>query len=239
MGFLRSLFGGREQPAPTPEAPSSAEKKAVVQLPPDIFTGMKVEVLTTTNSLLFVGKLSIQDGGVLEVRSENDGALPHVMYNEEIKLRCFKKNSQTITLQGNVCRSSIRFWHVENVKALQKNQENRNFFRQTAQIPATLLPNGRYRELDVRACTVLDISASGARVLSTNQYSMDAMLRLEVTLIPEEPPFSIACQVRRITPQKAGWEYGCQFVGLPEKEQNRLLQTIFILQRKVLQSKRD
>ena len=35
------------------------------------------------------------------------------------------------------------------------------------------------------------------------------------------------------------FEYGCQFVDVPPREQERLLQAIFTLQRKVLQSRRD
>ena len=237
MGFLKFLLGGRDRSEPS-EAPAE-DNTTAVKLPPEVFSGMKVEVLSTTNSLLFVGKVAILDDGILEVRSENDGALPQAIYHQEIKLRGIQKNSQTITLRGNVCRSSIRFWHVENIEALQKSQENRSFFRQTAQIPAALFPSSRYREQDSHACTVLDISASGARLLSADQYPEGVMLRLDLRLIPEEDPFSISCQVCRVTPQKAGWEYGCKFVGLPEREQNRLLQTIFVLQRKTLQAKRD
>ena len=46
-------------------------------------------------------------------------------------------------------------------------------------------------------------------------------------------------QVLRILEHRRDMEYGCQFVGLPDKEQERLLQAIFVLQRKLLQSRRD
>ena len=70
-------------------------------------------------------------------------------------------------------------------------------------------------------------------------------IQLEAALIPTEEPFTLTCKVRRTSvraqtasPMKK-FEYGCQFVEVPPREQERLLQVIFTLQRKVLRARRE
>ena len=74
---------------------------------------------------------------------------------------------------------------------------------------------------------------------------LESTFQLETSLLSTEEPFTFTCQVKRVTvraqtasPMKK-YEYGCQFVDLPLKEQERLLQAIFTLQRKVLQARRE
>lgn len=241
MSFFKSLFKSTPPaPSPQPETekkPETAENQDI----PELYSGMKVEVLSPNNNLLFVGVLQIRSGGVLEVHSETDAQLPIGEYQQKIKLRGFQKNSQTFTLNGTVAKSSPDFWRIENLKFLQ-SKDSRAFFRQNANVKAEISPDIRARGKDKIPCKILDVSAGGARVLCKKEFQDGALFVLHVTLVSEEQPFSMTCQVRHAEhPEKEDLdiEYGCQFVGLPEREQERLLQAIFTLQRKILQSRRD
>lgn len=243
MNIFKTLFGTRRAQEPTeplekePEELQPQEQESGDDIP-ELYSGMRVEVLSPSNNLLFVGTLKIYGAGVLEIRAEEGAHMPMAIYKQEVKLRGFQKNSQAFTLYGNICRSSTNFWHIENLKFLQ-SQDSRSFFRQTADVSGIIIPNSRYREQEQVPCTIMDVSASGARVKTKKEFPEGAMFLLETTIVPEEAPFSITCQVLRILEHRRDMEYGCQFVGLPDKEQERLLQAIFVLQRKILQSRRD
>lgn len=208
---------------------------------PELYSGMKVEVLTMENHLIFVGRLELLGGGILELRRDTEDPLPQALYNSKVKLRGFQRNSQAFSLNGTVGRSSRDFWQIENLEILQ-SQEHRNFFRQNTDMDARVMPSGRYRGLgrELAECRVLDVSAGGARVLTKNVYQEGDFFQLEAALLPNERPFSITCQVLRVTPKKGfRYEYGCRFEALDEKERQRLLRAIFTIQRKMLQAQRD
>lgn len=231
------FFKGTLRAAPDKGAAPGGRGKGA----PDLSSGLRVEVLTMANYLLFVGRLKVLDDGVLEVRRDTGDPLPQALYNSEVKLRGFQKNSQPFCLKGTVGKSSRDFWQVENLKVLQ-SRENRGFFRQDTDLDAQVRSSGHYRGLgsEESECKVLDVSAGGARILSRNVYMEGDRFQLEVELLTEERPFSMACRVLRVTPKKGfKYEYGCKFEGLSEAEQQRLLRAVFTIQRRILQARRE
>lgn len=232
------FFKGKLKPAPAPEP----EKKPAEPVPnmPDLSDGMKVEVLTTENHLLFVAKLGLpEEKGILELHRESGDPLPQALYNSKVKLRGFQKDSTAYALSGVVTLSSRDFWRVEQLEVLQV-QDNRAFFRQRTNMDALAVPGGRYKAKESEgSCKILDISAGGVRFFSKDVYQLKDRVILEIAPIAEEEPFSITCEVLRVVENENGkFEYGCQFVNLNDKEQQRLLRAIFVLQRRMLQSRR-
>ena len=229
MAFFKSLFKKEELPPAIP--PDDF---------PELYSGMKVEVLTPANALLFVGRLRLSGSSQVDVLGESGGFLPRVLYNQPVKLRCFQKDGDTLTLNGTIGPNDPKFWRIENLQSLQ-NSENRNFFRQNAGVEGTV----RSESGQKYACKVLDIGGGGARVLTEKLFQLESTFQLETSLLSTEEPFTFTCRVRRVivraqtaSPMKK-YEYGCQFVEVPPREQERLLQAIFTLQRKVLKSRRD
>lgn len=225
-----------------PEKASAApENQRGSKSAPEFSSGARVEVLTPENHLLFVGRLRVLGGGVVELRRDTGDPLPQALYNSKVKLRGFQKNSQPFCINGTVGKSSRDFWQVENLEVLQ-SRENRSFFRQNTDLDARVMPSGHYRGAgrEITDCKVLDISAGGARVLSRNVYVEGDRFQLEAELLPGERPFSVVCQVLRVTPKKGfKYEYGCRFEALSEQEQQRLLRAVFTIQRKILQAQRE
>lgn len=235
------IFRGILKAAPEHQPEHKPESREDSGQMPELCSGMKVEVLTMENHLIFVGRMEAVGKGVLRLRRETRDPLPQVLYNSKIKLRGFRRDSQPLFLCGTVRENTRDFWQLENVELLQ-DRENRNFFRQSTDLDARLGPNGRHRGAgwETADCKVLDISAGGARILTKNQYQEGDLFQLEVVLLPTELPFAFTCQVLRVVPKGGSrYEYGCKFEALEEKERQRLLQTIFKIQRKMLQAQRD
>lgn len=210
---------------------------------PELYTGMKAEVLTPANALIFVGRIKPLSGDRLDIRAESGGVIPRAVYSQPVKLRCFQKDGETFTLNGTVAQNSFDFWRVENLKYLQ-NSENRSFFRQNTGTEGFVSPLSAGKGQRI-PCKVLDISVGGTRVVVGRLFAQGDRFQLEAAFLPGEEPFTFTCQVMRVMVRsttgsvKKNFEYGCQFVDLPQREQERLLQSIFTLQRKMLQARRE
>ena len=210
---------------------------------PELYAGMKAEVLTEGNSLIFVGTLDGLSGTAAEVHAESAGVIPQTVYNRPVKLRCFRRNGETFTLIGNVTQNTAKFWRIVGLKKVQTS-ENRNFFRQNTGVDGFLAPGSLLSDRK-SPCKILDVSAGGARVQTERLFAKNATFQLEASLLPEEKPFHVTCKVVRVSIRSAPgsvtkrYEYGCQFVDMPPREQERLLQSIFVLQRRVLQARRE
>ncbi len=229
MSFFKSLFK-KEEPAPA----------VLLDDFSDLYNGMKVEVLTPANALIFVGRIRLRTGDEVDILGESGGFLPRALYNQRVKLRCFQRDGDTFTLNGTVGPNDPKFWRIEKLQSLQSG-ENRSFFRQNTGVDGQVLTASGQKY----PCKVLDVSAGGARVLTTKLFQLETTFQLEAELLPTEEPFTLTCKVKRTSvraqtasPMKK-FEYGCQFVDVPPREQERLLQVIFTLQRKTLQARRE
>lgn len=229
MAFFKSLFKKGESPPP-----------ASVTGFPGLYDGMKAEVLTLANALIFVGRLRLSGPTQVDVLTGSETPLPRGVYNQPLKLRCFQKNGDTLTLTGTLGPSGPKFWQVEDLQILQSS-EVRNFYRQSISAEGTVLTDAGEK----LPCRLLDVGGGGVRLLTEKLFSQEDTFQLEVSLLPTEEPFDFTCQVRRVSvhPQAASptekYEYGCQFMEVSPREQERLLQVVFVLQRKTLQSRRD
>ncbi len=207
---------------------------------PELFNGMKAEVLTPANALIFVGRIRLLAGNQVDVPGETGGFLPRALYNQRVKLRCFQRDGDTLTLNGTVGPNDPKFWRIEKLESLQSS-ENRNFFRQNIGVEGQIL----FASGQKVSCKVLDVSAGGARVLTSKLFHLNSTFQLEASFLPTEDPFTLTCLIKRTSvraqtasPMKK-YEYGCQFVDVPPREQERLLQVVFTLQRKALRARRE
>ena len=202
--------------------------------PPRLRSGMRVEVLNPEGVRIFPGRLRVLEDGILEVRMEEaELPPPPPVYNQEVKIRAVQENGGSFTLNGNVLASGLRVWRIERWKPVPPPPNLRDAFRQNTGIEGRLrTPAGQ-----TLPCKVQDVSAVGAQVITSKLFQLEAALRLEITLLPDEPPFSLNCQVKRIQVQSRPgsfskkYLYGCQFFEVPPREQERLLRVIFALER--------
>ncbi len=204
--------------------------------------GMTVEVLTVENKLTFVGKVDQFQNGSIIIRDSAGDELPPVLYNREVKLRFFQ-GQQNLVYHGKICGSSRSIWKVDRLEN-QFNKEQRAFFRQriSPNSEAICTKHSSVKNPGTRTapCLLLDISAGGIMIASREEYMVEDKLTIDKAIIvPEAPQFTFRCQIRRALPRDMGrFRYGCQFETLTPKEQDRLLEAIFIAQRKEIQTQK-
>lgn len=213
---------------------------------PEFRKGMRIEVLTKDNRLIFVGAVQKLKGETLFIEEESGGKLPYVEHNEELKLRGF--SGKSFTLAGQICGSSQSVWKVDRMVSLQ-GSEQRQFFRQSVCIDTELIcanaifdrqrsgPLDRPRPVP---CQIVDISVGGLSVRCSERFAEgDWLLIAGVQLLPDKPPFSFTCQVKRAGGSEPTYQYGCALHNMSEQETEQLTRAILMLQRKTLQARRN
>lgn len=221
-----------DAPAPKPGGTQTIE----------LWPGMMAEVMTPENRLIFVGRVDkIQDTGIT-IREANDDTLPMVLVNKPVKVR-FYQESGSIVLHAKVCGSTMKMWKVDRLESTFA-REKRAFFRQNISVnieascgrpsrrggrPETLFP-----------CQVLDISAGGMLISCSEVFPEEGSLAIvDVPLVANAPTFTFSCQIRRASVWKKGVNrYGCQFESLASRDQDRLLQAIFTIQREEIRKRK-
>lgn len=214
----------------------------------DLRPGMMVEVLTVRNILTFVGRVRAFNGEVLTIKEAMDGELPPVVYNQEVKLRFFQKG-KSLVLRGQVCGSTEWIWRVDRLES-QFGAEHRMFFRQNVDLKAQVgqlpleeeeLPAGQTPpEAEGVPCKIMDVSVGGLLFSSRRPFGEGERVRItEARIAKELAPFTFVCRVQRMRQVGGNFLCGCKFEELSIKEEDRLLQAIFIAQRKELHKQRD
>lgn len=209
--------------------------------PYNLAPGMKVEVMTPDNRLLFTGRINTIFDGAVSIREANDDNLPMVLVNKPLKMRFFREQDNVV-LKGRVCGSTMKTWKVARLENAF-TQEQRAFFRQSISVEIDAQCGKRVAGGPAKLtmpCRVLDISAGGMLISSKEEYKVgDRLFVTSIPLVASEPSFSFNCHVRRAGIWKMGViRYGCQFESLPPKEQDRLLRAIFIIQREEIRKRK-
>lgn len=205
--------------------------------------GAAVEVMTPENRLLFVGKIETVQDGAVWIRDTNDDILPMVLINKEIKMRFFTDRG-SVVLQGKLCGSTMRMWKVDRLRSVFTH-EHRAFFRQSISVEI-MARCGKYLAKGeppnvLFPCQVLDISAGGMLLSCKEIFAEgDRLLVADIPLLAKAPVFNFNCLVRRSGVWDKGvTRYGCQFMALTAKDQDRLLQAIFAIQREEIRRRKE
>lgn len=213
---------------------------------PELRAGMLVEVLTAENRLGFLARVVSYTGDLLVIQDAQGREMAPAVYNRDVKLRLAQNGVNCIIL-GKICGSTSEVWRVDR---LQKTvlAEKREYFRQPVRSSATVqclkrsaLSPSLTRGVYASRCSILDISASGILIKSSEPFQLGDLLSLSnVRLSESEAPFRFRCFVQRSEPSYGrDTEFGCQFEPMEQREQDRLLRTIFAIQRQEIQKSRS
>ena len=230
--------------APQTQQEEQEEEEIVIPSDFGLREGTTVEVLTMENRLSFLGRVDSFRNGAVVLRDAKGDELPIAMYNKEVKLRFFG-GTGNVVLYGRVCGSTSLIWKVDSLES-KFIKEQRAFFRQRISPNTEGLCSrrafGGVKGTKPVTCQVLDISAGGMLIACPDEYQENDRLSITgVRLAGSEDPFSFTCRVRRVGEKSdAGVaRYGCQFETLLPKEQDRLLRSIFAVQREEIRNQKE
>ena len=229
---------------------SEEEREVINRLRlPKLHTGMRVEVLTLANQLIFVGVVEVLKETKIKVTEESGQKVPWVEYNTKVKLRGFQRDGIPFSLYGYISGSTDRLWQIDRLEALQL-EELRNFYRQNVNIPGTAMcvnqifapeRGARTKGSTPVPCRVMDISGGGVRIRCAKSIRFekgDWLFFSADSPLEEDTRMNYTCCVRRVVDGKDYSEYGCEFDNLTETEQETLPRIVMTFQQRELRARR-
>lgn len=221
---LFNFFGKKTDGASA--TPAQTDKTAEMEM----YSGMRVEVTTFEGGFLFIAKLAGLQGDTAQLHLRSESATTP----EEpipVKIRGYSDyEKKAVYLQGFAMPAGENLWQATGL-TVDEIKNARAFFRLSTNLDATLTAFGKFSAGDT-PCKLLNISVGGAGVRTQEAFSLGDKLLLKARLLAEAPESVIFCQVLRVEEKEGGqFEYGCQFLGLTEEDQEKITRNIFAAQR--------
>ena len=198
----------------------------------DIYSGMRVEVTTDKGQVLFVAKLLGLNGNKAELHQYSEYEAAGDAEALHVKIRGYSDyERKAVCMEGIITPSPRHIWKVEELTVVRIGND-RAFFRLETNLDAAIT---MFSGLTIgeKPCKLLNISIGGASVSSEYRYYEGDKFLLKVRLLEDRPESAMYAQVVRVIEKDEGKiEYGCQFLGLTEADQEQITQNIFAAQRK-------
>lgn len=210
----------------------------------NIQRGNMVEVLSEDNHLELLARVINYTGDMITIQDASGQELPAVLYNRDVKLRITQSGASAVIL-GKICGSTKQFWKVDRLHTTAVS-EKREYFRQAVRSGAKVKCLKRSAQAprlsrgeDFTVCSVLDISAGGILIRSTEPFQLGDRLLITDVHLANEKPFRFPCFVQRTEREFGrGTQFGCQFEPMDQREEDRLLRALFSIQRQEIQKSR-
>ncbi len=185
------------------------------------------DVLDENNKLLFAGRTGRYDPeeNIWQIDLRRGSETPRSDYGMRLKLRIRGiDRRRNAIFYGKVVRCEKERWYIRPEK-MNYFTENREFFRQAVQSEGKVCgPDG-----SISACSVVNISLTGLCFSGNASYEIGEEVELsDIRILPGGHIYTFHCRIVRREEKK----YGCQFLNITEKEQDRLWQEILLLQAK-------
>ena len=209
-------------------------KKADLEPPEEgieVYSGIRVEVTTFDERLLFVAKLLEPAGDSAQLQQYSENRVPLKGGSVRVRIRGYSGyKRKAVYMEGIITPELKNVWRAENL-VITKVENERAFFRLNVNMDAVII---RYSgtEAAEKTCRLLNISIGGVYIFSEEKYAKGSRFQLRVKLLEESPESVLYCEVLRIIEKDegAGYEYGCRFLDITEEEEQNITQNMFAIQ---------
>lgn len=195
-----------------------------------IYSGMRLEVNSLGDRMLFIAKLQGLRGNKAELYQYSETILSKEMEPLRVKIRGYNDyEKKAVYMEGIITPQEQNIWHVDDLTVIDIVND-RAFFRLDTDIEATLtIFDGP--AAGEHPCRLLNISVGGVYISSGYQYYVDDSFLLKVRLLEDRPYSSLFCRVLRVIEKDTSeFEYGCKFIQLSEADQDQIAENIFAAQ---------
>ncbi len=193
----------------------------------EIYSGIRVEVMTMEGQMLFVAKLLSLHGDKAELHQYSETAIPKNAEPLRARIRGYLDHERkAVHMEGVIMPAKKGIWTVEEL-LVHRAGNDRAFFRLSTNLDATATMFSGL-EMGEKPCRLINISIGGACIRSKCRYHEGDKFLLKVRLMEDRPISAIFSHVVRITEKDNDeFEYGCQFLELTEDDQEKITKNIF------------
>ena len=196
------------------------------------YSGMRVEALDAEGKLLFLARLSISEGGLVQLYQQTEGFSGEGQEPFQIQLRGYHTTqNKAVHMTGTALWVSDQLWRVEQFRITGK-ENDRTSFRQGLEANGEVIRLGSFGSESSAACEVVNISVGGVCFRTEHEYMSSDRLLLRSQLLPNHSMVPLICEVRRVTKKDKGqFEYGCKLLDLTPAQEDQIARAILELQR--------
>lgn len=197
------------------------------QFTPKLDWRMPVEVMRDFDTVMMFGKIAAVSKDKLTIRRVSDELCFPILDLKSVALvRCYDIEMDPILLRARVASSSGIECTVEDMEWIPYKTQRKNI-RYPMCPPAMISVLDGAAQEPPQLCQLLNISVSGACVVTERIYDVGQTLRLLVGLTKTEGRMACRCRVVRVTPRRGGcFEYGLLFECLSEAQTRCLAQNL-------------
>lgn len=211
--------------------------------------GMKVEIFSEGLIFLLNGVIDKIDEDAIWVTNAKGSEMPVIIHNSKVSIKAIRSDDTIIILHGAITGNSDTFWKIGQLSQFSFPNQ-RNNYRHHVDIETTVvrlafiddMDGGEYYPTQPETeCTIHNISGGGLMFSCYRPFYLDDNVQFgPITLIPEQEPFVLRSQILRVNKNfknEDKYYYGCQFFGMDDRTQERLIRQIFTMQAEEIRRK--
>lgn len=199
-------------------------------------------MLSKDNRVLFIGKVIEADESAKTIKLVNyrGGDVPWTSIVSGTCIRVLVRrepySGKILLMSGEITLSVNEFLKMHVDLVIEKD-EKRNCFRQNVlQESVFISPDNLQKEIP---CTIMDISLTGIRLSCEEEFSKGDQIIIPRLKLKNGGKYThyLQCRILRCSRQGENIRfYGCKFLGLSDRDEEKLLRDIFALQSQEIRS---
>ena len=191
----------------------------------DIYTGMKVEVISDDDRMFLTAEVVGLRGDRAQLKPCMDGSLLAAGEAVPVTIRgVSSKENRAVVMQARLRVSGSGSWQAEHLALLEKGDN-----RASVRVPVGFDAFLRYKD-GQEPVDVLNMSTGGACIFTRARHNVGEKLTMLLTLPIQSGELTLPVQILRINERRNGcFEYGCKFLNIDEELENRLARAVFEL----------
>lgn len=200
---------------------------------PDIYSGMRVEVTSFDNRMLFEAKIMNPRGSRARLLQYSEALLPSGEPPYRVQIRGYNPSDRkAVYMEGAISPLPQSMWLVEELVVVRVGND-RAFFRLETNLEGSVTTLSGGFGGGEHPCRLLNISVGGACVSCGQRFHEGDRFLLKAKLMQDRDTSIVFCEVVRAVEKDTGrFEYGCRFLELNSADEERITQNIFASQRK-------
>lgn len=178
---------------------------------------MPVEVMKDFDTVLLFGRLAAAGPDEITIRRiSNELCFPLMEPERVLLIRCYDSRMFPVLLRARVAASTGMECKMSELELIP-------YHTQRKEVRYPMCPPAMISVMDgniwepVRPCQLLNLSASGACIVTERSYTVGQTLQLRIRLAKTDECMPYSCKVTRVTPRKSG-RFAC---GLLFEKLNR------------------
>lgn len=191
----------------------------------DIYTGMKVEIISDDDRMFLTAEVTSLRGDRAQLKPCMDGSFLTAGEDIPVTIRGFSsKENRAVVMRARIRVSPSGVWQAEHLDLVEKG-DNRASVRVPVGFDAFLCHNDAREPADV-----LNMSTGGACIFTRGRHNVGEKLTMSLKLPIQAGELTLPLQILRINERRNGrFEYGCKFLNIGEELENQLARAIFEL----------